>query len=220
VSYNLKRATVSGGPYNTISTGISGTSTVDNSVTNGTTYYYVVSGVNGAGEGPNSNQASATPAVTLTPVFQVNAGGSAAAPYQADAFFNGGRTSSTTVSIDVSRVVNPAPVAVYQSWREAPKKTPSFSYTLTGLTAGAPYTVRLHFAENEVTRAGARRFNVSINGTQVLSNFDVFAAAGAANRALIETFTANANGSGQIVIGFTSVTTNQGAFVNGIEILH
>src|SRR5439155_5462375 len=33
----------------------------DTSVTNGVTYYYQVSAVNGAGEGPRSNEASATP---------------------------------------------------------------------------------------------------------------------------------------------------------------
>ena len=34
-------------------------------LTNGTTYYYVVTAVNSAGESGNSNQASATPALVL-----------------------------------------------------------------------------------------------------------------------------------------------------------
>ena len=44
----------------------------------------------------------------------------------------------------------------------------SFSYTLPGMAPGAKYKVRLHFAETYWTAAGVRRFNVSINGTQVL----------------------------------------------------
>jgi hypothetical protein len=59
--YNVKRSTTSGGPYATIAPNVAGTSYSDAAVTGGTTYHYVVSGVNSAGEGANSSQASATP---------------------------------------------------------------------------------------------------------------------------------------------------------------
>ena len=65
-TYNLKRSTTSGGPYSTIAPGLTGTSYSDMNVTGGTTYYYVVSGVNSGGEGPNSTQASATPTPPTT----------------------------------------------------------------------------------------------------------------------------------------------------------
>lgn len=60
-SYNIKRATTSGGAYSTVASNIYTNSYTDTGLTNGTTYYYVVTAVNSAGESANSNEASATP---------------------------------------------------------------------------------------------------------------------------------------------------------------
>jgi len=57
-SYRVKRGTTNGGPYTQVGTA-SGTSFTNSGLTSGTTYYYVVSAVNGGGEGPNSVQVSA-----------------------------------------------------------------------------------------------------------------------------------------------------------------
>ncbi len=62
-SYNVKRSTTNGGPYSTI-IGVTATNYSDTAVTNGTTYYYVVSALNTSGESTNSSQASATPSAT------------------------------------------------------------------------------------------------------------------------------------------------------------
>jgi outer membrane protein assembly factor BamB len=51
-----------------------------------------------------------------------------------------------------------------------------------------PYTVRLHFAELENDRAGQRVFDVKLSGKTVLKDFDIFAAAGGKNRAVIKEF--------------------------------
>jgi chitodextrinase len=61
-SYNVKRSTVSGGPYTTVSTAgaVTGTSFIDTGLTSGTTYFYVVTAANTAGESANSTEASAT----------------------------------------------------------------------------------------------------------------------------------------------------------------
>src|SRR5580698_5891733 len=69
-SYNVKRSTTNGSGYVTVSSPTS-TSYTDTGVTNGITYYYVVSAVNGTGESANSSQVSATPSaptanVTIT----------------------------------------------------------------------------------------------------------------------------------------------------------
>ncbi len=59
--YNIYRGTVSGSLSLHQSVSGSATSYVDTGLTNNQTYYYRVSAVNDAGEGPRSSQASATP---------------------------------------------------------------------------------------------------------------------------------------------------------------
>ncbi|MBI3474211.1 MAG: fibronectin type III domain-containing protein [Acidobacteria bacterium] len=59
-SYHVKRSTTSGGPYTQVGAP-TGTSYTDTALTNGTTYYYVVSALNARGESGNSTQVSATP---------------------------------------------------------------------------------------------------------------------------------------------------------------
>jgi GH35 family endo-1,4-beta-xylanase len=58
--YNVKRSTTSGGPYTTIAT-VTTTSFTNTGLTNGTTFFYVVSATNSNGESANSSQVSATP---------------------------------------------------------------------------------------------------------------------------------------------------------------
>lgn len=60
-SYTVKRSTVSGGPFTAIASGITAPSYIDATASNGTTYFYVVSASNLAGEGANSTQVFATP---------------------------------------------------------------------------------------------------------------------------------------------------------------
>jgi Fibronectin type III domain len=58
-SYNVRRAATSGGSYTVIASPAT-TGHADTGLTAGTTYYYVVSAVNGNGESANSTEASAT----------------------------------------------------------------------------------------------------------------------------------------------------------------
>jgi autotransporter-associated beta strand protein len=69
--YNIKRSETSGAGYLTIGTA-SGTSYTDSTAVNDTTYYYVVSATNGAGEGDNSTEVSATPVLPLPPAPPTN----------------------------------------------------------------------------------------------------------------------------------------------------
>src|SRR5262249_8816030 len=60
IRYNVKRSLTPGGPYSVINSAVHGTTYTDTGLTNGTTYYYVVSGSNPLGESGDPNEASAT----------------------------------------------------------------------------------------------------------------------------------------------------------------
>jgi len=213
VTYSLFRSTASGftpSSSNEVASVITGTSFADNGLSAATTYFYRVEAADTGGVSVPSNQASAT-TLSASTIVRINAGGPAVSPFVADEDFSGGGTISHANTIDLSGVTNPAPMGVYQTGRDG-----NFTYTIPGFTANSSHTVRLHFAETYWSSAGSRLFNVSINGAQVLTNFDIFATAGAKNKAVIEQFAEPANSSGQYVIKFTTVKDN--SLVSGIEI--
>ena len=124
-SYNIKRATASGGPYTAIATVKTGTSYTDTGLTGGTTYYYVVSAVNSTNESVNSTEASA--AVL-------------AAPQNLTA-----TASQLTVVLSWSYVANATSYNVKRATASGGPYTTiatvvtGTTYTDTGLTAGATY---------------------------------------------------------------------------------
>lgn len=65
--YTVKRAVDAAGPFEPIAETVTGTVYTDTNVINGTTYYYVISAVNGAGVSPESTVVSATPAAEPAP---------------------------------------------------------------------------------------------------------------------------------------------------------
>jgi len=144
--------------------------------------------------------------------LQINSGGAATGTWVADEDYSGGSTASVTNAISTTGVTDPAPQSVYQTNRYG-----NFTYTIPGFTAGDTYTIRLHFAEEYWTTAGSRIFNVLIDGTQVLTDFDIFATAGGEYIAVVEQFSEVAPSNGTFTIQFVSVKDN--AQINGIEIL-
>src|SRR5260370_6195479 len=154
-----------------------------------------------------SEKDSTTPATPSSAIKIIVKGSSTSvSPFVADADFSGGATISHANTINTSKVTNPAPAAVYQTARVAATGAPSFTYTIPGFTAGSSHMVRLHFCETFFTTTGSRVFNVSINGTQRLTNFDIVAASGGQNMSKIQRFTAPANASGQFVVTYSSRT--------------
>jgi alpha-L-rhamnosidase len=75
-TYDLKRSTLSGGPYTTIADDLTTTSFTDTSVVNGTTFYYVVTARNSSDESGASNEASACPPLVTESGFETPATGS------------------------------------------------------------------------------------------------------------------------------------------------
>jgi hypothetical protein len=138
---------------------------------------------------------------------------SAVGSFQADQYYTGGTAYNNTNTVDVSQITdNPPPAALFNNERYG-----AMSYTIPGFTSGSSYGVTLYFAETYLASSGSRVFNVSINGTSALSNFDIYATAGGQNKAVAKSFTTTADGSGQIVIRFTAITENPK--INGISII-
>jgi Malectin domain len=214
-SYSVFRSTTSGftpSGANQVASGVAAIGYDDTTASCGTTYYYLVEAVDSAGASAPSAQASAVTAVCpIASAVAINCGGPAAGSFSADADFAGGGTINHANAIDLSRAANPAPAQVYQTGR-----TGNFSYTLSGFAPSSAHTVRLHFAETYFSTTGSRTFNVSINGARVLTNFDIAAASGGKNVAVIKEFTQPASATGDYVITFSSVV-NQ-SLVSGIEV--
>ncbi|MBV9397824.1 MAG: hypothetical protein JO062_07585 [Bryobacterales bacterium] len=180
----------------------------------------------GATPGPQSvtvtNSAGTSNAVTFTinaaagfTPIRVDAGSTTAYTdssgnvWSADTNYSGGFLSSSTANISGT----PDP-KLYQSWRAAPDSG-VMTYTFTGIP-NSTRTVILDFAESAVAAAGQRVFNVAINGTTVLSNFDIFQTAGA-NHALSLSFSTTVS-TGQIVIQFTKAAGVRPPIIDAIAI--
>ncbi len=131
------------------------------------------------------------------PIF-INAGGGDTGDYVADVYATGGATYAIAGAIDTSLLTGTVPPqAVLQSERYG-----EFTYTIPGFPAGSAQSVTLYFAENFLSAAGLRSFGVTINGATALSDFDIFAEAGAARRAVARTFSTTADTEGRVVIQF------------------
>ena len=141
----------------------------------------------------------------------VDAGGTGAENFHADAYFSGGTISSVTDPIDTSALPDPAPQQVYQTERVG-----DFTYTIPHLLPDTSYIVRLDFAELDGNGPGQRLFNVMLNGDPVLTSFDIEANAGGKDRAISRNFVCDPDSTGQIAIGFTSILEN--ATVCGIQV--
>lgn len=164
------------------------------------------------GGGTTGTTTGSTTGGSSTTSTMIDCGGAASGTWSADAGFSGGTAVTTTAAINLAGAPSPAPTqAVMQSERDG-----NVTYTITGLTANSKHTVDLYFSENNFTSAGQRQFNVSIQGTPVLGNFDVYATAGGQYKAIEQSFTATASSTGQIVIALTTVKYN--AEINAIAI--
>jgi hypothetical protein len=133
------------------------------------------------------------------PFISINAGGATEGSFVADTGFVGGNLAPTVnASIDRSLVPAPQPPeSVYQTERWG-----AMTYRIAGLAPNTDHDVDLHFAETVFSAAGQRRFHVNIGGKRKATNLDIFAAAGAKNRAIVKTYTGKTDPNGDLVIAF------------------
>jgi hypothetical protein len=158
-NYKVKRATVSGGPYTTITTVISTVNAfLDGTVTNGTTYFYVVTALNAAGESGNSPEKSATP---VLPVPSAPTGVVASA-------------GDTQVGLNWNASANAASYHVKRSTTSggpytqvgAPTTT---NFTNTGLTNGTTY----FYVVSAVNASGESSNSTQVSSTPSSTPIDV-----------------------------------------------
>lgn len=139
------------------------------------------------------------PATDPVLVMALNAGGPAARlggiQYQADAYFTGGQTYSSSAVITGA---DEDAVYLTERYGEATYSIP---------VSNGNYTVALNFAETYHTAAGQRVFNVLIEEQNRLSNVDIFQSAGA-NAAMTERIGDINVADGKLDIRFEAITEN------------
>jgi hypothetical protein len=178
-SYNVKRSAVSGGPYAIIAGGVTSTNYLDGAVTNGGTYYYVVSAMSSSAEGGNSFEVSATPQFVFNAGFEVPnvstyqynpSGGSWTFTAQ-----SGNNGSGITANGSLFNSSNPnAPegdqVAFLQS-------TSTISQAISGFVPGAKYAVTFSAAQRAGQfQHGGQTWNLNLDDL-LIGSFSPSAAA-------------------------------------------
>jgi len=209
-SYTVKRGTVSGGPYTSLGSvaDTSPASYTDTGLKNGTTYYYVVSGTNAAGTGPNSAELAVTPVVP--PTFSSSASASPNPVTQGT-----GTTISATVTCKSNTLTNgniqilvldpngnTAATQNYPGQNFTAQQSHTYSTTLTPAIAGT-YTVEVGV----------------FSATWQLWNWNASAAGVTVNSSVV--FTSSVTGPSTLAAGgsaglsLTVSETGPGALANG-----
>lgn len=116
-----------------------------------------------------------------------------------DCYFSGGTVGDNGVSNTTGTDVS----AVFRFERFG-----TSTYTIPVPTGS--YSVNLFFAENFHTAIGQRVFNVDIQGTRRLTNFDIFREAGGGRRAIARKFPGVSSANNQIVVSIQNPGTLMG----------
>ncbi len=192
-------------------------------------FTYTVDDNSGATSNPATVTITVNPLVTSTVVYRVNAGGvlqSGTPNWLADTgtspsvYVNASATGNTTynpgLAVDVSDASIPSgtPAAIFQSerWDQSGASELQWDFPVS---AGI-YEVRLYFAEvfSGAQAIGQRVFDVAIEGTTVLDDYDVYATVGG-YKGVMESFIVTSDNN--LDIDFGHVVQNPA--IKGIEIL-
>ena len=133
--------------------------------------------------------------------------------YQTESY--GGSTVYGTV--DLSGVLNPAPPTVYVPYARAKSGIGERIAWVLPVPDGN-YTLRLHFVEPSYDYAGARQFDIVLQGAVAAAAYDIYVASGAEDRAVAPSFPVTATAGGGISIALVNVTSIE-AVLSAIEVL-
>jgi hypothetical protein len=142
-----------------------------------------------------------------TQTLQLNAGGSSVGSFVSAAPFQDRvNTSNPRRPASISNVPVGVPETVFQSSIWSPARLGDLQLDIPNVS-GVEYQVDLLFAETwrDAFRNGGRQFDVSLDGQQVLNDFDIFATGGRES-AVVQTFTIT--GDGNLDINLTPVKNN------------
>jgi hypothetical protein len=109
---------------------------------------------------------TAAPAQAADPVVTIDAG--SPGDIATDGLTDSNHTGLNGVPNFSRTVTHPISQADWNTYRYLES-----NYTLTGLTPGASYELRLYFLDWYWTRVGQRVFDVAVNGQTALKNIDV-----------------------------------------------
>ena len=207
-SYTPLRASSSAGPFTALGSATAPPYT-DSTVAAGTTYYYEVIATDSMGNvsSPSNIVLATIPGSAPPPPpagsTYLRYGTSATYTDPSGNVWKSGTCPGSTNSTSHA-IANTTTQPLYQF--ECYGKT--FTLTVSGLTAGASYTLTGKFAELYWSSAGARVFSVTANGAAWLTSFDIFKDAGGEYIADDKSTTVTASSSGTVVLSFTTATDN------------
>ncbi|GGL95159.1 hypothetical protein GCM10011594_13590 [Nakamurella endophytica] len=228
MGYDVYRSTSATGTFTKLtSTPVTGSAYTDASAPAATTLYYRVTASDSSenASAPSATVSATTPAPPTPTAIRINTGGAAqtvngvawsacSSLTACSGWVSGGNpySEADTVTGIPAGMNN----TIFQSEWTGTATTGSRAFGFAVPVVNGAYTVRLHFAELNKTAANTRTFDVRLENTTVLSNFDIWAQAGGIDKAIVRQFPVTVT-DGVMTIDFIRRIEN--AKISAIEIL-
>ena len=176
----------------------------------------------------NWGETTQDPGTGLLTLYRINSGGEGISDASEDWHRDGADELSPWTETGVDQVET-VPVTVSKS-TEVPEYVPVSLFETLRWRGGSSYlryrlphgtgehALRLYFCERAHGSAGGRQFHVSVDGTQVLTNFDIAAEAGGQGIGIMREFSLDYTNDGDTLIEFFFGTVDA-PVISGVELL-